>query len=214
MEESCHLRTLAVTPGQCHLVSLYLSVMFREVAIIGYPILENDRAFFIELSHIVAETSGREDLLLNSSDRLPHLTLAMLSVEESQLNELIQAVNASSILIDVVCATETRPYAPNTSPEPTDATFVVQWLTVQESSVLKSAHERAMDWRKRFHTPIKAEKKCGWIDVFDAHAFSNFQPHFTIGYGRIVQCTSRSVQLRVRVAELGERCTVRRILNA
>lgn len=151
---------------------------------------------------------------------LPHISLAMGVIEESDLTECdkilkeIAAVNKIFILA--------AGYRFNKIP----SGGIVSEFTIKKTAELQSLHEAIMTKLKPFLSydvsigmifspPAVEGITLHWIKNYaKASSFGNFRPHVTIGFGKLDDAIS-SVDFtasRLAICHLGNYCTCRKIL--
>ncbi|UCC97391.1 MAG: 2'-5' RNA ligase family protein [Phycisphaerales bacterium] len=164
-----------------------------------------------------------DKITLNKADCLPHISLAMGCIEETDI------VNLGRIL---------RPIAKNSAPGPltvvgasveTDvAGDTVSVFKLKRTDRLQSLHETVMRELTPYFSyhlgadmvlspPAASESTLRWIrDYPEKSSFENFSPHITIGYGQITDLPAaiefHAAQLAL--CHLANHCTCRKVLTS
>lgn len=177
-----------------------------------------DRA--IEVSELLS-LKFNEKILLNKERCLPHISLAMGAIDESDLPEVSKILQeiASDLRAFELTADSYRG-SKNSSGE------VVSEFTVENTTELQSLHEMVMTKLKPFLTydvsvdmafspPVVEEITLSWIKNYaEESSFENFRPHITVGFGKVDKVNtpvSFSVST-LALCHLGNYCTCRKVL--
>lgn len=175
------------------------------MSLILLPVRESDIDYLISLSERVNHQALNDALLLNKDHRLPHLTLTMLHANAT--HELLHESMIGK-REEVMLKPETYTYTPSLNRH-------IQWAVPVVTSNILTLHQKAMTVRKRHHVNTEiSNEKCGWIDRFKEHSGSQYQPHFTLGYGDCnITTDGRTIPCEVALALLGQHCTVQQIIS-
>ncbi len=177
-----------------------------------------DRA--IEINVELVKKFGSK-IVLNKQNCLPHISLAMGCIEESDiasvgrvLEEIAKETSLPDLKVVGIRASG------NSKGE------AVSVLEVEKTTQLQSLHEKVVDRLTRYFSndvtenmiygdEDVAESTLLWIKNYrQKSSFENFFPHITIGYGQIenqVQPETFSVS-QLALCHLGNHCTCRKIL--
>ena len=165
--------------------------------------------------------SPQAEIVLDKSNCLPHISLAMGCIEDSDisaagkvLEEIAEQNPAGELKVVGVQVTE------NTKGEKTSA------FKVEKTQQLQSIHERvSQKLAKYFSFDVTrnmiygsekvAETTLLWIENYrEKSSFERFSPHITIGYGQAEEFAGpiefRASQLAL--CHLGNHCTCRKVL--
>lgn len=171
----------------------------------------------VEVSAALAHASGNTKIVLDTATTLPHISLCMGVVDESDLSE------AERILSDVARTFGTLTLEVQelvAVPIPTSERIAV--LPVKNTHALQQLHQEIIarlkhlltqDAKKEmFVDPEDVESiSCEWVDGYQNTAFS---PHITVGFGEIIT-TGFPMQFqssKLAVCQLGNYCTCRKKL--
>ncbi|MBF0216928.1 MAG: hypothetical protein HQL30_08055 [Candidatus Omnitrophica bacterium] len=155
-------------------------------------------------------------IALNKKDILPHITLAMGSVEEEDIPKIkIILINLASIAM---------PIDLEMIPDPRGR----HYLGIACSAMLRGLHEAVIESTsqffkgrvdmKMFHDPDGSgisDNSVSYVSKFmENSSYANFEPHITVQSSGdpIAQVTARFTADRLVLGHLGNHCTVRRIL--
>ena len=148
---------------------------------------------------------------LNEDDRLPHLTLAMLSVNQEQLEDVINEVADKLSAMTVSFKSEI------TEIESKDGVNLY-WLESYLSDQIREAHTAAMEIRSQIHRSIKVNSSLSqgciqWMESFEEYALHNFEPHFTLGKGGVPskEKPPKQMMLVPEVLMLYDNCLCRKL---
>ena len=177
-----------------------------------------DRA--IRANAELVEKFGKK-IILNKENCLPHISLAMGCISESDISSIEQTLrliaNASPLGDLMVTGTQTSTNAKGEK---------VSVFEIDRTKELQALHETVMKKLAPYFThdvtgdmiygdEDVAESTLLWIQNYPQKAsFANFFPHVTIGYGQIDQQMS-AVMFRaskLALCHLGNHCTCRRVL--
>lgn len=174
----------------------------------------------IEINRQLA-TKGRPQIVLNRTDCLPHISLAMGGIEEAdaaaireRLESLARKTPVRELrIVGVVASANARG----------ETTCL---LEIDRTEQLQALHEQVMqEMTPFFRREVTAEmlydaKVTGstldWIRTYPQQAaYEHFRPHITIGYGRAPADLSLPIPFRVArlaLCHLGNHCTCRRVI--
>jgi len=176
----------------------------------------------IEINRRLA-TNGHPEIVLNRKDCLPHISLAMGSIDEAdvtaiqkRLESLARKTSVRHLRIVGVVASV------NSRGETTSL------LDVDRTEELQALHERVMQEMMPFfrhevneamiHDDVVTGTTLDWIQTYSQKAgYEHFRPHITIGYGQAPTGLSFPISFRVTqlaLCHLGNHCTCRRVLAA
>ncbi len=162
-----------------------------------------------------------DNIRLNKHDCLPHISLAMGSIEETDI------ANIERILQALVKAYRPGPLSVvGIRIETNAAGRRISVFEVRKTERLQSLHETVMRELAPYFSyhvtadmvlsePVADESTLRWIrDYREKSSFENFFPHITLGYGQITSLSSpiefRAAQLAL--CHLGNHCTCRKVL--
>jgi hypothetical protein len=177
-----------------------------------------DRA--IHANAKLAEQSG-DKIVLNKEDCLPHISLAMGCIDESDIPSIewiLKSIADTSPLGDLT-VTGFRA-STNAKGEK------VSVLEIGKSKELQALHEKVMEKLLPYFSPDVtddmiygdedvAETTLRWIQNYPEKAsFANFFPHITIGYGQTDAPMSAVAfkASKLALCHLGNHCTCRRVV--
>lgn len=162
-----------------------------------------------------------DKIVLNKEKCLPHISLAMGAIEESDLPE------ASKILQEIAShfrelKLTANSYRGNKIP----SGDVVSEFTIKKTAELQSLHEMIMTKLRPFLTydvsidmvfspPTVEEITLCWIKNYaEKSSFENFRPHITVGFGELDNVNAPIVFTASTLAlcHLGNYCTCRKVL--
>lgn len=164
-----------------------------------------------------------DKIALNKADCLPHISLAMGCVEETDI------ANIGKILRAIVEKRLPGPLTAVAASLGTNATGErVSAFDLKRTDALQSLHETVMRELAPYFSydvgtdmvlsPPAADKATlRWIkDYPEKSSFENFSPHITIGYGQIADLPAPIEFHAVRLAlcHLGNHCTCRKVLTS
>ena len=174
----------------------------------------------IEVSERQSEKFN-DKIVLHKEKCLPHISLAMGAIEESDLPEVdkILLEIASHFRIFKLTADSYHSYK-NPSGE------IVSEFTVEKTSALQSLHEMIMNKLKPFLSydvlitmvfspPTVEEITLYWIKNYaEKLSFEKFQPHITVGFGELddVNAPIAFAASTLALCHLGNYCTCRKVL--
>jgi 2'-5' RNA ligase len=163
------------------------------------------------------------DIILNTEDCLPHISLAMGCVKPAELDSI-------ATILDAIA----HKYAPMTL----SVTHVqvatnaigrkISSLVVEKNAAIQSLHEQIMrELAPHFSYDVEADMLLGphkiakstlsWIANYPTNSsFERFFPHITIGYGELgdISAPIEFSASRLAVCHLGNHCTCRKVLVA
>jgi len=168
-------------------------------------------------------TSTRPEIVLNRKDCLPHISLAMGSLDEADVaavRERLAAVARSTSvrplrIVGVVASVNSRG----------ETTCL---LDVDRTGELQALHEQVMQEMRpffryevredMFHDEGVTGSTLDWVRTYPQKAgYEHFHPHITLGYGPPPADLSFPIPfqaLRLALCHLGNHCTCRRVLAA
>lgn len=164
-----------------------------------------------------------DKIMLNKTDCLPHVSLAMGCIEEKDI------VNIGKILRRIAENYIPRPLTIVGASIGTNATGErVSVFDLKRTEELQSLHETVMRELASYFSydmsaemvpspPEADESTLRWIrDYPEKSSFKNFSPHITIGYGRIANPPApiEFHATRLALCHLGNHCTCRKILTS
>ena len=174
----------------------------------------------IELNAELVRRFG-EKIVLNKGSCLPHISLAMGCIEESDIpaiEEILARIASETSLGDlsIVGISVTG----NVKGEK------VSCFEIERTKEVQSLHEKVMEELAIYFTSDVtedmiygdeevAETTLQWIKNYAKQSsFSNFYPHITIGYGEIKDqgFVRRFCACNLALCHLGNHCTCRRII--
>jgi len=162
----------------------------------------------------------RDGILLNKKDYLPHLTLAMGAVEESDIpfieGRLKQALGKFSPIKITVSDIKTSDRPDGTK---------ISSLEVEKSSELQALHEAVMKVMSNFFTyegspemfytpPLVEELPLFWLKNYHkTSVYEQYKPHITIGLGvpEKIALPITFIASKIALCHLGNYCTCRKI---
>ena len=171
----------------------------------------------IQVSAELARVSGNTKIVLDDSRVLPHISLCMGVVDESDLPEVEHILNDVSEQFDALTLEVQGPVA---VPIPTNERIAV--LPIQNTHALQQLHETIMARlkhlitedaeREMFVEPHNVEQiSCTWVNGYSEAAFF---PHITVGFDE-VNASGFPAQFKatkLAVCHLGNYCTCRKKL--
>jgi len=177
-----------------------------------------DRA--IEINAELVEKFGNE-IVLNEESCLPHISLAMGSIEEADIapvGKVLEEIAKKTSLSDL------KVVGIRSSGNSKGQTVSV--FEVEKTKELQSLHEEVMDKLTPYlSTDVTedmiydeqdvAESTLLWIKNYREKAgFENFFPHITIGYGQIENQVPpiTFVSSELALCHLGNHCTCKKVL--
>lgn len=162
-----------------------------------------------------------DKITLNKSDCLPHISLAMGCIEETDISNIEKTLRTLAI---------SHPPGPlgvaGIHIETNAAGQKISSFEVNRTEQLQSLHEAVMrELAPYFSYPVTAdmvlsgppadESTLCWIrDYAEKYSFENFFPHITIGYGRVAELPSpiKFHATQLALCHLGNHCTCRKVL--
>ncbi len=166
-------------------------------------------------------TDRPPEIVLSREDHLPHISLAMGCIEETDVPALQRrlknlARQTSVRQLKIVGITSST----NTRGETTSL------LDVEKTEELQTLHERIMQEMQPFfrydvseamiYDAVVAPSTLDWIRTYpQKSSYENFHPHITLGYGQAPADLSFPIPFavsRLALCHLGNHCTCRRIL--
>lgn len=162
-----------------------------------------------------------DKIILNKEKCLPHISLAMGAIDQSDLAE------ANSVLKEIashfrVFKLIANSYHGNEIP----SGETVSEFTIQKTSDIQLLHEMIMAKLKPFLSydisidmvyspPAVEDVTLYWIKNYaEKSSFENFRPHITIGFGQLddVKTPIDFTASRLALCHLGNYCTCRKVL--
>jgi hypothetical protein len=174
----------------------------------------------INLSEDLLKGKDATRLILNQQNRLPHISLAMGVITETDMEQLTTGLAA---MAESIYTQTLRTMRVKSQPDPTDAIALVD---LERTDELLAVHEQAM----KLLTPIRSKNVTAndfadslpdnsgtidWVREFEGSAaYQRFSPHITLGYGHLPNPAFPETFLadRLAVCHLGEHCTCSEIL--
>jgi len=174
----------------------------------------------IEVNAELVKRFGNK-IVLNKQNCLPHISLAMGCIEESDiasvgrvLEEIAKETSLTDLKVVGIRASG------NSKGE------AVSVLEVEKTTQLQSLHEKVMDRLTRYFSndvtenmiygdEDVAESTLLWIKNYrQKSSFENFFPHITIGYGQVENHSPQKTFAvsKLALCHLGNHCTCRKIL--
>jgi len=174
----------------------------------------------IEANKELVEKSG-EKIVLNKQDCLPHISLAMGSIDEGDITSVGRVLKT---IAEKTSLPELSVIGILTSTNSVGEKVSV--FEVEKTKELQSLHEEVMGQlgpylsyevtRDMLYSSGEIrESTLLWIKNYrDKSSFANFFPHITIGYGRIENgpFPIRFGASQLALCHLGNHCTCRKIL--
>jgi mannose-6-phosphate isomerase-like protein (cupin superfamily) len=160
-------------------------------------------------------TNSRPEMVLSRKDCLPHISLAMGSIDEADVT-LARKTSVRQLRIVGVVAS-VNPRGETTS-----------LLDVDRTEELQALHEKVMQEMMPFfrykvsqamiHDDVVTGTTLDWIQTYPQKAaYEHFRPHITIGCGQAPAGLSLPISFRVTrlaLCHLGNHCTCRKVLAA
>jgi 2'-5' RNA ligase len=160
--------------------------------------------------------AGGNGIALNKTDCLPHITLAMGLIDEENIPKIkVILINLSSIAL---------PMELEISPDPDKK----HYLGITCSAMIKGLHEAVVESlgqffkgpadKRMFHDPEGcgiSDSSVSYVSGFaEKSSYANFEPHITVQSSDIPiePVSERFAARKLVLAQLGNHCTVRRIL--
>ena len=166
-------------------------------------------------------TNGRPEIVLSKKDCLPHISLAMGCVDETdvlairkRLESLARKTSVRQLqVVGVVASVNSRGE-------------MTSLLDVNKAEELQAFHEQVMQEMTPFfrydvsaamiYDEVVAETTLDWIGTYPQKAgYEHFRPHITIGYGQVPAGLFFPIPFavtRLALCHLGNHCTCRRVL--
>jgi 2'-5' RNA ligase len=174
----------------------------------------------ITVNRELAATYGSE-IVLDAENCLPHISLAMGSINESDVNllqtwleELARRAAVRTLrALGIGAATNARGQT-------------VSAFEIEKTPELQALHENVMEkvepvfrsdaTEAMILDDTVAESTLEWIRSYREKAsFGRFQPHITIGYGQVTTAMAFPLRFeasRLALCHLGNHCTCRKVL--
>jgi 2'-5' RNA ligase len=167
-------------------------------------------------------TNGRPEIVLNTEDCLPHISLAMGCIDDvevtaiqKRLGSLAQRTSVRELCVVGVIASI------NSRGETTSL------LDVDRTEELQALHEQVMQEIMPFFRYEVTEdmlyddevtgSTLDWIRTYPQKAaYEHFHPHITIGYGQAPASLSFPIPFRIArlaLCHLGNHCTCRKVIG-
>jgi len=167
------------------------------------------------------ESDAPASIVLNQSDCLPHISLAMGCVTEEKLPSVEETLTAIAKAHPSIALTVT-----GLSERLSQTGERVSRLNIGRDLALQALHEVVMRDTAPFlsheatpdmfadPTSVSAST-VGWVNEYPSASFGRFWPHVTLGIGTLpeeVALPAPSMASRLALCHLGAHCTCRRIL--
>lgn len=176
----------------------------------------------IEVSRQIAREYSSE-IVLNRTDCLPHLSLAMGCIEEQDVGAIHKTLER---LAEEIPAGQLTATGIQTSTNSRGQT--ISLLEIEKTPELQAFHEQVMEAMKGFfrydvaeavfYDDVVADTTQDWVRNYKQQAaYEQFNPHITLGYGRAKPEFSFPVAFsaaRLALCHLGNHGTCRKILAA
>jgi hypothetical protein len=165
--------------------------------------------------------NGRPEIVLNRTDCLPHISLAMGCIDDTDVTAIQKCLESlgskTSVrelrIVGVVASVNSR--GETTS-----------LLDVDRTAQLQALHEQAMQEMMPFfryevteamiYDAAVSGSTLDWIRTYPQKAaYAHFRPHITVGYGQMPAGLSFPIPFRVArlaLCHLGNHCTCRKAL--
>jgi len=193
----------------------------KAVDVVLLPDEEMTRAA-IQANTILVEKFG-EKIVLNKENCLPHISLAMGCIDESEVGDI------GKVLEDVAGRTSVKLLSiSELEISTTSSGEKVSAFSIEKTNELQLLHEEVMETAgEYFRYDVSSEMLYGsekiaestlhWIRNYrDKSGFENFWPHITIGYGVLdnFKFSRTFTAERLALCHLGNHCTCRVILTS
>lgn len=164
-----------------------------------------------------------DKILLNNENCLPHISLAMGVIDESDIEEASRILNKIAIQFEALKFEASR-YYNNITPKGN----IVSEFTIKKTDDLYNLHVLIMEELEHLLThdatvsmvyspPTVEEITLHWIKGFPENSsFKNFKPHITLGFGQIENVTTpiAFTSDTLALCHLGNYCTCKKILHS
>lgn len=167
------------------------------------------------------ETSGPDRIALNPKDYLPHISLAMGCIDESDVESIRTRLETIAHAVPVKTL-----QAVGVTGCVNSRGGITCLLDIEKTPALQQLHEQVMDQMKPFfrydvdatmlHDDAVAPSTLEWIRTFaQKAAYEHYDPHITLGYGQVPPDLSFPIPFtvaRLALCHLGNHGTCRKIL--
>lgn len=168
-----------------------------------------------DMEAIISLSTKEEDIpYLNRLDRIPHLTLSMLSVKEDGLS-MVRTYVSDRMSPMVIQLNDSITVIGESGGS------VLYWLECERSDELLYAHALAMELRKTLHIEQPSSDSLSpgcakWMQAFEDHSGEYYKPHFTLGKGGEAskEKPPKQMVLVPEVLLLYDNCLCRRISDS
>ena len=164
-----------------------------------------------------------QEIVLDQRTGLPHISLAMGGIDETDIGAIGQSLEESA---QKTAVRQLRIIGVLSSTNPRGQTTSV--LEVERTDALQALHERIMRETKPFFryevtedmilSDVVAPSTLDWIRNYPQKAgYEHFSPHITLGYGTLPADVSFPIPFtvtRLALCHLGNHCTCRQLLAA
>ena len=168
-------------------------------------------------------TQYADRIILDKASCLPHISLAMGCIDESNINEVDTILKTTAKQTSLGQLT-----AAGIHIETNRAGEKVSVIAIEKSEALQSLHEEVMhrlapyfSYDVKAEMVLSSEETCqstlDWIKNYpEKSSFEKFFPHITIGYGEIENFSFPIIfsVSRLALCHLGNHCTCREILSS
>ena len=163
------------------------------------------------------------DIVLNTGDCLPHVSLAMGCIKPAELDGIATILEAIAHKYAPITLSATHVQVATNAVGRKISSFVVG-----KNAAIQSLHEQIMrELAPHLSYDVEADMLLGpqkiakstlsWIANYPANSsFERFFPHITIGYGELgdISALIEFSASRLAVCHLGNHCTCRKVLVA
>jgi len=168
-------------------------------------------------------TSGRPEIVLGRENHLPHISLAMGCLDETEvqtirkrLEDIARTTPVKTLqVVGVIGSINSRGE-------------ITSLLEVERTPELQTLHQEVMEEMRPFfrydvteamiYDDAVAPSTLDWIRTYREKAgYEHFCPHITVGYGRVPAGPAFPIPFtvtRLALCHLGNHCTCRRVLAA
>jgi len=162
------------------------------------------------------------EIVLHATECLPHISLAMGCIDEADIVPVRQLLHTVWRLhgLDEPLHTQGLVYRTN------DLGETISSIELVKDPGLQQLHEKVMEFISPYFRYDAAEEmfagekpiaasSLAWVNTFrEQSAYEHFWPHITLGYGRAraVEIRDRFLVDSLKLCQLGNHCTCRRVL--
>lgn len=175
----------------------------------------------VEVSKLQSVEFHSEKIVLNQKSCLPHISLAMGTIEKNEipkLNKILQEIALNFQELELIADQYQGCRIPSGD--------IVSEFTVINTTKLQSLHETVMrkigflltqdvSLKMVFSPPSTEEITLYWIRNYaKKSSFENFKPHITLGFGELkdIETPINFTASTIAICHLGNYCTCRKIL--